>query len=174
LLDAFAMGQILRVRDVMTPDVVTLGPEDRLSEAARVLTTNRLSGAPVVEQGQVIGILSCAGLVDPLVGTERGVEGKVRDAMTPVPWAVRPGDAAIVAVELMLAERVHRAIVVDGRGELLGIVTPTDVLRGLVEGGHLEEWAEATRRYHNDPATGVGYVSLGDLAQSRQDDADVA
>lgn len=165
------MGEILRVRDVMTSDVVTFGPDDPLSEAARVLTTNRLSGAPVVNRRRVIGIVSIAGLVEPLLLTACDVGVKVCDAMTRVPWAVRPGDAAIVAARLMLAEQVHRAIVVDGQDELVGIVTPSDVLRGLVDGGRLEEWTEAARPYHTDPATGVGYVSLGDLDEAREEAA---
>lgn len=155
----------------MTADVVTLEPDEPLSEAARVLMTNRLSGAPVVSGRRVIGIVSSAGLVEPLLLTACDVGVRVRDAMVRVPWAVRPGDAAIVAAKLMLAEQVHRAIVVDGRDELVGIVTPADVLRGLVEGGRLEEETEATRPYHSDPATGVGYVSLSDLAEAKEDAA---
>jgi CBS-domain-containing membrane protein len=52
--------------------------------------------------------------------------------MTHVVYAVRATDPAWAAVHLMLRENIHRVVVVDDRGALVGIVVPTDVLRALV------------------------------------------
>ena len=46
-----------RVRDVMTNLVVTMRPDDGVLEAARRLLTNRISGAPVVDDGRLVGIV---------------------------------------------------------------------------------------------------------------------
>src|SRR5688572_8444114 len=53
----------IKVGDVMTNLVVTLRPQDPISEAARRLVSNRISGAPVVEDGRLVGIISEADLV---------------------------------------------------------------------------------------------------------------
>jgi CBS domain-containing membrane protein len=48
----------LAVKDVMTTDVVTTGPETSLVEAARILTERKIGCLPVVENGRLVGILT--------------------------------------------------------------------------------------------------------------------
>jgi CBS domain-containing protein len=51
-------------RHMMRPDVVTLSPEFSLIEAHRVLMTDEITGAPVVDkQGQVCGVISSSDLI---------------------------------------------------------------------------------------------------------------
>jgi CBS domain-containing protein len=50
--------EILRVRDVMTTDVVTFSPETSIRDAMEGLSTNHLSGAPVVSGDKVVGVIS--------------------------------------------------------------------------------------------------------------------
>jgi CBS domain-containing protein len=51
---------MLRVRDIMTADVLTLAPGTTLREAVRQLTAHRVGGAPVVFGGRVLGVLSAS------------------------------------------------------------------------------------------------------------------
>src|SRR5688572_26636721 len=53
----------VRVEDVMTNLVVKLYPNDTIHEAAARLAQNDISGAPVVEQGKLVGIVSEADLM---------------------------------------------------------------------------------------------------------------
>jgi CBS domain-containing protein len=46
------------VQDAMTPDPVTIGPEDRLEKAAGLMLQHRIGGLPVVEDGKVVGIIT--------------------------------------------------------------------------------------------------------------------
>ncbi len=46
------------VKDVMTREVVTLSPEDSLRTAVEKLSSRGISGAPVVENGKVVGTIS--------------------------------------------------------------------------------------------------------------------
>jgi CBS domain-containing protein len=48
----------MKVKDVMTKDVITFDPAESIYNAARILRENRISGAPVVSDGRVVGILS--------------------------------------------------------------------------------------------------------------------
>src|SRR5512135_2911742 len=48
----------LAVKDVMTTDVVTTGPETSLIDAAGILTERKIGCLPVVENGRLVGILT--------------------------------------------------------------------------------------------------------------------
>ncbi len=48
----------LAVREVMTKQVVTIGPEQTVEEAALLLLGHRIGGLPVVREGELIGIIT--------------------------------------------------------------------------------------------------------------------
>lgn len=142
-----------RVSDIMTRDPISVPPSTTARELARILLDNEISGVPVVdEQDRVIGVVS---RTDLLLRFVEGPEGSVRstfietlaegmafdaeldpeqlgfveDIMTPEPVAVSPEDTVAKVAHLMADEHVHRAIVVDDRERLVGIVTSLDILR---------------------------------------------
>jgi CBS-domain-containing membrane protein len=140
--------QTLRVRDVMTEALVLLRKQASLDTAWQTLHDAGLSGAPVLdERGHLVGVISLADFADP---RRRGQFATVGDAMTRVVYAVRAEDPAAAAVHLMLRESIHRVVVVDERGALVGIVVPTDVLRKVV----------------HDDAEGVEFVDLRKLQRA--------
>ena len=55
---------MLRVKDIMTPNVVTLAPDQSLRLAIDTLVTCRIQGAPVVDNGRVVGVLSAPDLLE--------------------------------------------------------------------------------------------------------------
>jgi CBS domain-containing protein len=55
---------MLRVRDIMTPNVVTIASDRTLREAIDVLVTCKIGGMPVVEGDQVVGVLAAADLLE--------------------------------------------------------------------------------------------------------------
>jgi CBS domain-containing protein len=70
---------MLRLRDIMTTDVITLDPHLSIREAMDVFASKRISGAPVVAGGEVIGVVSGTDLLQfaaalPGVPTEREAE----------------------------------------------------------------------------------------------------
>lgn len=52
------------VRDIMTTEVVTLDPDMTLREAAATLADHHVSGAPVIANGRVVGVLSASDILD--------------------------------------------------------------------------------------------------------------
>lgn len=153
----------MNVSDVMTRDVVTLRPDETLREAAETLRGNEISGAPVVEDGDLVGVLSEGDVVKALRTGDLGYElwfpspfeivevplrnlikwrqlrdeleesGDlyVRDVMTGSVKKVSPGDPVEEAAELMARHRINRLPVTE-EGNLVGIVTREDIIRGLV------------------------------------------
>lgn len=128
----------VRVRDLMTTEIITLAASTTVDDAARSLTFHQVSGAPVLDHGRIVGVVSKSDLVDPRYRGTPEARPTVREAMTRVVRAVRPGDPAMMAVRLMANEGMHRALVVDERGKLVGIVSAMDVLRALSRGDRLQ------------------------------------
>ncbi|MFB6284564.1 MAG: CBS domain-containing protein [Halobacteria archaeon] len=52
-----------KVREVMVEDVVTCGPDDAVSEVAKKIRDHEISGMPVVEDGEVVGVVTEADLL---------------------------------------------------------------------------------------------------------------
>ena len=51
-------GNDMRIRDVMNPSPVTIGPEENLEEAARRIYQHKIDGLPVLEDGKLVGIVT--------------------------------------------------------------------------------------------------------------------
>jgi len=132
----------VQVRDVMTPDPVTVGPDETLYEAAARMKARRCRRLPVLgEEGRLVGILTDRDLRlavnSPLVLRERWQDEMllqhttVDACMTPDPVTVVPDTPLEEAVALMLRYKISGLPVLDAEGRLVGIVTVTDLLRAL-------------------------------------------
>lgn len=54
---------MLRLRDIMTTDVLTVSPTTTLREAAELLSTRHIGGAPVVDGTQLVGVVSAGDIL---------------------------------------------------------------------------------------------------------------
>src|SRR5262245_55134716 len=141
----------MRVRDVMTTQVLTTTPGTSLRDAALVLATRGISGLPVVDDnGAVVGVFSEADVIakegiepqkggilrwllepaDPWIEERLGAT-TVGEAMSAPPVTIGPDSSIARAATTMLEEGVNRLPVVE-RGELLGVVSRADLVRAFV------------------------------------------
>lgn len=155
----------IKVKDVMTHLVVTCRPQDTLQQAARKLLNNRISGAPVVEHGRLVGVVSEADLVtayapsvhrgarligsDPLMFLLRGTEPlechwTVGDIMTTEVLTVSPEATVWQAASLIDRHGVRRLPVVDADGYVVGVLARADLVRAMARGD--DEAASDVRR----------------------------
>jgi predicted transcriptional regulator len=117
----------LRASNLMNPSVVSLDGGLALSEAARRLEQHGFSQAPVVESGRITGSISESVLLRTLAHPgDRGT--KVRDVQEPAYPLVDIGFPAELLAPLLTR---YPAVLVSRSGELQGIVTKTDLIRGL-------------------------------------------
>ena len=65
----FAQPEEVSVEMVMAANPITLGPEDDLSAAARLLRRERIGALPIVEDHRLVGILTRSDLLDALLST---------------------------------------------------------------------------------------------------------
>lgn len=144
-----------KVRDVMTKDLFALAPDTSLETAARMFAQRHITGAPVVNaEGETVGVISIADLVDP--DRDRGNEegypvyyrvtdgwaapmgdvtavrsGRVDEVMTHAVVSTDQDNSVLDAAKVMLGAGIHR-LLVTSEGQLVGLVSSTDLLRGFV------------------------------------------
>jgi predicted transcriptional regulator len=156
-----AMSKTRNVRDLMSPDIMTVADEMATDELARYLIEREISGAPVVDsQGHIIGVVSMtdigrstaeasdvessrrSGFYRDVVAdftlddsAESYVDERpatVRDVMTPVIHQVPVTASVAEAARIMVDHHIHRLVVTQGR-EPVGIITSMDVLKMVAE-----------------------------------------
>lgn len=142
-----------RVRDVMTNLVLTVRPEDKITQVAKRLVANRISGAPVVRDGRLVGIVSEADLVKiyalprggaSLVAPEPNMPvgtATVAEVMKTKVVSIKPDASIWEAASLIDRYSVRRLPVVDGDGFVVGVVARADLVRYMAQQG------EANTRY---------------------------
>lgn len=144
----------MKVTDVMTPDVLTVGPETSVGDAATLMVERRVSGLPVVDgSGKLVGIFTEGDLLrraemgtgsmgrsrwmEFLLGTGRSAEDyvlthsrRVGDLMKTDLITVTEDATLQDVVNLMESKRIRRVPVVRG-DKLVGIVSRRDLVRLL-------------------------------------------
>jgi CBS domain-containing protein len=127
----------MKVKDIMVRDIATLDAGDELSLANDIMKLGRIRHLPVLEGKQLVGILSERDLFRNSLVKALGHEPtKTRDVMK----AIRIQDIMIKdlitispdadikeAVQLMLKHKIG-CVPVVAHGELLGLVTETDIM----------------------------------------------
>ena len=148
---------MLKVKDIMTTEVITVSPETEIVQATNLLLENRINGVPVTDKtGKLVGILCQSDLIAqqnklpipsfftllngliPLI-SKKQIEKQVQkiaaitvaQAMTPNPVTVQP-DMDIEEVAALMVDRNFHSIPVVDEGELVGIVGKEDMLRTLM------------------------------------------
>ncbi|MGE5620133.1 MAG: CBS domain-containing protein [Sphingomonadaceae bacterium] len=120
----------LRVEEIMTRPVFTIRPDVSMRQAKEVMRFRRISGLPVVEGSAMVGIVS---VEDVIRWLEHGArDAAVRDWMTTRVYTVRSHEPAVQAINRFSSYKVGRLPVLDRQGELVGIVTPGDVINQVL------------------------------------------
>jgi CBS domain-containing protein len=119
-------------RNIMTAPVVSVSPEASLEEIARCLAAARIGGVPVVgAEGHVEGFVSESDLLDALLA-ERDTATQASHLMTRSVHTVNEFDRTEEVMSLLRQHRIHHLPVLRS-GQLVGMITPSDVIRFMVE-----------------------------------------
>jgi len=135
----------LPIKRVMKSSVIKVGPDTSMTELKEVLRVNRISGVPVVEGDQLLGVISIEDLIKALV--EGDIQAPVAKRMTTKPITVLESESVVEAVKRFAQHKVGRLLVVNDQGKLTGILTGGDITRGLLEAISLDYHAEEISKY---------------------------
>lgn len=121
------------VRKFMTSDPLTMSPDENVNDAFHLLLEHRVRQAPVIEDGKLIGIVTDRDLRTALFQTYVESDLTVGDVMRAGPVTI-PEDADIKEAARIICEHKFNALpVVSTTGDLVGIITTTDILRGVLK-----------------------------------------
>lgn len=132
----------MKVKDIMVKDVATLRLNDELSLADDIMELGRIRHLPVVEEGQLVGIISERDLFKASLASAMGYGEKakrefmkavaVKEVMVDKVITISPEASVEEAGKVMLEKKIGCLPVVE-EGNLIGLITETDVLRYYVE-----------------------------------------
>ena len=127
----------MTVVDVMTKDPLTVTPSETVGQADELMSENRFRQIPVVEDKELVGIVTDRDIQSFLSGPllespeakEKALNTRVSEIMTTEPFTLSPDDNLQEALELLIEEKIGGIPVVDKTEGSVGIVTYVDVLR---------------------------------------------
>ena len=140
----------MKVRDIMTPNPVSVTPETPIKDAARMMKQHNVGIIPVVEREgstQLVGVIT-----DRDIAVRCVAEGHdsskcpVREAMSSDVRTARADDDVDSIMRLMGREQVRRIPIVDERGGLVGIVAQADIVREADDEDMAEQTVEKISR----------------------------
>ena len=118
----------MKIREIMTPSVVRIHPEESVAMAARTLSRYNIGILPVCgSDGHLCGLVTDRDLVTRCVAAGRNPETTaVRDVMTQHMIVARPDMDSSIAAHMMGAEQIRRLPVMEN-GRLCGMVSLGDL-----------------------------------------------
>ena len=117
-----------RVRDLMSPDVVTVEADSGVQDLIERMLRERHMGYPVVRGREVVG---CVTLEDVnKLEPERRATARVADIMSTDLVSTAPDDDIYLALNRMSRNEIGRLPVME-EGRLVGILSRSDVMRGF-------------------------------------------
>lgn len=120
----------MQIKEVMTSQVISIGPEETVSVAARSLSRNNVGSLPVCSSdGRLRGMLTDRDIVlRSVAANEDAGQQAVRDIMTRRVVTVHPEDSVEQAARLMAREQIRRLPVVE-KGKLVGMIATKDLIQ---------------------------------------------
>jgi CBS domain-containing protein len=117
-------------KDIMTKDVITVGPTTSVRNLAMILIKNQISGAPVAgRNGKIIGVVSEADIV-----AKKGKD--VKAIMSKKIISVNEETPVEEIAQLMTAHKIKRLPVMRG-DRVVGIVSRADIVSAIALGKHV-------------------------------------
>jgi CBS domain-containing protein/anti-sigma regulatory factor (Ser/Thr protein kinase) len=135
----------LKIEQVMTREVAVVSSDMLMRELMEAFRLNRISGCPVIDDGQLVGIVSLEDLIKAWARDE--IETTVRDGMSAPVITVYADESVVEAVKGFSQHGVGRLPVVDRQKNLVGILTNGDITRGLLKAIQLDYHAEEISKY---------------------------
>jgi acetoin utilization protein AcuB len=132
----------LTVGDWMTPNPITVNDDASVIEAIHLLREKNIRRLPVMRAGRLVGLVTEKMLLQYSPGKATTLDQwelhyllsktPVRAAMNPKPHTVRPDTAIQEAAKLLHDRKLNGVLVVNDRGDLVGIMTTTNALEALI------------------------------------------
>ncbi|MGC9517867.1 MAG: CBS domain-containing protein [Methanomicrobiales archaeon] len=131
------------VKDVMSNELTTVAPHERIVHARRIILDEDLGRLPVIEDHEIAGMITAKDIAKSMISFRKIVPDKykaarirnllVEDVMTQNVETISEDDTVEKTAEIMLDNGFSGLPVVNKDGRICGIITKTDLLKLIVE-----------------------------------------
>ncbi len=122
----------IKATDVMTKNVTTLTPENKVSQAKEMMRIKKISGIPILDKkDKLIGIISLEDIIKALEFNK--INEPIQNVMTTNVITLNSGDNLADIVEKFDILKLRRFPVVDKNNKIQGIISRVDILHGILE-----------------------------------------
>ena len=136
---SYLLVTALKVREVMVTNLVTIGPNGLIFEAAKLMRDKKVGSVIVVKKQKVLGIVTERDLVRRVLAENRDPKMvKMKDVMSTPVFSISPEEDIVNAAHIMRQRGIRRVVVIAG-DELVGVITTNDLARNMKR--HIEELA---------------------------------
>lgn len=120
----------LTIQSLMTPDPEVAGLDDTLQEAAKKMQKINCGALPVLDDGNLVGIITDRDIVTRAIALGKDPEATtIRKYITPHAYACNENDTLHAAAEKMHQHKVSRLVVKNSKGKVTGILSFGGIIR---------------------------------------------
>jgi len=117
----------MKVKEIMTKDVFSVSPEDKIQSAAKIMEKHNIGSVPVCEGEHIMGILTDRDIALRSVSNGENINmQKVRDIMSSNPVFGTPDMDVTEASKIMSDRQIRRLPIVENNN-LVGIISLGDI-----------------------------------------------
>ncbi|WP_457574232.1 CBS and ACT domain-containing protein [Desulfolithobacter sp.] len=139
------------IKDWMTTAILTVDINTSVMRATRIMKENNIRRLPVMSHGKLVGVVTDRDLKEASPSTTSDVdlhemyyllsEMKIKDVMTDKCISLREDDTLEKAALVMLKEKISGIMILDAGGNLVGLLSETDILRGFIHATGIQDGA---------------------------------
>ncbi len=124
---------MIRARDIMSRNVISVQKDAPILEAVELLVENNISGLPVVEDDMTLkGVLSEKDVIELFYESEQAENKTVEDYMT-YPAVHFEENNALMNICDFLGKNIFRRVPITSKGKLVGIISIQDILNTVLQ-----------------------------------------
>ncbi len=119
---------MIKLTDYMSKPVITVKPTDSIKAVAKKMDSYNIGSMVVTEGKKPVGIVTERDIIRKVVAKGLGTEGPISKVMTAKVQTVTQSATLIEIASLMKSHTMRRLVVVNGKNEVVGIVTSKDLI----------------------------------------------
>ena len=124
----------MQVNELISSEVVSCDPDTTIADAARMMATHETGSLAVIENGDLVGIVTERDVLDVVADEGDPFSVTVSEVMTSNPDALQHDAEVDYAADWVLAAGYRHLPIKDDAGKLIGMLSIKDILWGVTQG----------------------------------------